>query len=76
MKWKGYNNSFNSRIDKKDVISIFSEPYECSGGNMKIEVDFSKDAPKNDLENKTDFEISNLVAKSDLASFYKLFLFI
>ena len=41
--WKGYNSSFNSWIDKNDIVYMseyFPEP-NPSGGRVKAELDFS-----------------------------------
>ena len=42
IKWKGYDNSFNSWIDKKNMqmSEYFLEP-KSSGGRMKVELDLS-----------------------------------
>ena len=32
VKWKGYNNSFNSWIDKKDLIKSMSTSHHLEGG--------------------------------------------
>ena len=45
VKWKDYNNSLNSWIDKKTSIKklmngYFPEP-KSSGGNLKAEIDLS-----------------------------------
>ena len=36
VKWRGYNNSFNSWIDKKDLINLsqYFPPYRSSGRNI------------------------------------------
>ena len=49
-KWKGYDNSFNSWIDKKDLVQMsqyFLEPYEPFGGDINVKVDLSDYATKN-----------------------------
>ena len=43
VKWKGYDNSFNSWIDKANLVQrtkIFPNfpPYNNSGGNIKVEL--------------------------------------
>ena len=45
----------------------FAKPCECSGGNIKIELDLSNYATKADLKGATGVNTSNLAAKSDLA---------
>ena len=39
VKWKGYNNSFNSWIDKKrsNKMSQYFPPYRSHGGDIKVE---------------------------------------
>ena len=49
VKWKGYNNSFNSWIDKRHCIKVsqcFPEPYKTIGGNINVKVDLSNYATK------------------------------
>ena len=44
VKWKGYDNSFNSCIDKKDILSksqYFLKPFRNFGGNTNVKVDLS-----------------------------------
>ena len=45
MKKKGYDNSFNSWIDKKrfsiKMSQYFSKPYEPFGGDIIVKVDLS-----------------------------------
>ena len=60
VKWKGYDNSFNSRIDKKDIMKMseyFPEP-KSSGGRVKVELDLSNYATKADLKNATGVDTS------------------
>ena len=50
-KWKGYDSSFNSWIDKKDTIyksEYFPEPKSL--GKVKVELDLSYYATKTDLK--------------------------
>ena len=56
VKWKGYDNSFNSWIDKKDQYFL---PYENSGGNIKVELDLSNYATKTDLKDITHVDASS-----------------
>ena len=39
VKWKGYNNSFDSWIDVKDIVQMpeYFPKTKCLGGNVKIE---------------------------------------
>ena len=63
MKWKGYENSFNSWIDKNDLVwfcwllfccikmsQYFPEPFEQFGGDININVDLSNFATKQTLK--------------------------
>ena len=71
VKWKGYDNSFNSWIIKKSLYKMsqyFFESYTYSGKNINVKVDLSNYATKLHLKNATEDNTSNLVAKSDLAS--------
>ena len=57
VKWKGYDNSFNSRIDKKkphmEMSQYFPKPFRSFGGNINVKVDLSNYATKTDLKNET-----------------------
>ena len=66
VKWKGYDNSFNSWIDKKDLIKF--PPYNSSGRNIKVEIDLSSYATKTDLKNVTHVDVSSFASKTNLAS--------
>ena len=70
VKWKGYNSSFNSWINKQDCIKMsqYFSPYISSGGNVKVELDLSSYATKTDLKNVTHVDVSNLALKSNLTS--------
>ena len=37
-KWKGYNNSFNSWIDKKDIVQMseYFPKQKCLGATVKV----------------------------------------
>ena len=73
VKWKGYDNSFNSWIDKKNrslksiyrlnicEMSYFPESYGKNKG--KIELDLSKYAIKFDLKRATGMIYNNLLKK-------------
>ena len=44
VKWKGYNNSFNSWIDKTGIVKMreyFPKPNSL-GANVKVELDIKK----------------------------------
>ena len=65
VKWKGYDSSFNSQIDKKDILQMseyFSES-KSSGGK----VDLSNYATKTDLKIATGVT-SKYAKQVDLAS--------
>ena len=52
VKWKGYNNFFNSWIDKKDTASMreFFPGQNPSGGRVKVELDLSNYATETELK--------------------------
>ena len=53
VKWKGYDNSFNSWIDKKDRVYMseyFPEP-KSLGGKVIVELDLSNYTTKTDFKN-------------------------
>ena len=70
VKWKLYNNSVNSWIDKKDLIkSQYFPPYRSSGRNIKVEFDLSSYATKTDLTNVTNVvHVSSFALKTNLAN--------
>ena len=71
VKWKGYDNSFNSWIDKKDLVKMsqyFPKPYEPFGGDINVKVDLSNYTSKTDLKNVSHVDVSSFALKSNLAS--------
>ena len=70
VQWKGYNNSFNSSIDKKDLnkMSQYFPPYRSHGGDIKIKLDLSNYPTKTDLKNVIHVNVSSFVSKTNLAS--------
>ena len=56
------------RISLYQMSQYFPEPYECSGGNVNLELDLSNYATKGNIKGVTGVDKSNLVAKSDLTS--------
>ena len=71
VKWKGYNNSFNSWIDKKDRIKMsqyFPKPLRSFGGNINVKLGLSNYATKTDLINATHVDTSRFALKTNLAS--------
>ena len=64
VKWKGYDSSFNRRIDRKDIIQMseyFPEP-KSSGGRVKVELCLSNYAIKTDLKNVTGVDTSKFAS--------------
>ena len=54
IKWKGYDNRFNSWINKKDILLKFSQyfpkPFNSHvGDSIKVETDLSNYATKTDI---------------------------
>ena len=57
VKWEGYDNSYNSWINKKDLVWFYciemgkfcSKPYKQFGRNIKVKVDLSNYAVKADI---------------------------
>ena len=69
--WKGYDDSFNSWIDKKISLykmSYFPEPYILRKNKIKVELDSSNFATKSDLKNAAGVETSDFAKMADLAS--------
>ena len=68
VKWKGYNNSFSSWIDKKRhyINEYFTKPRRLEGC-VKVELNLSNYATKPDLKNATSVNTSELAKKVDLA---------
>ena len=70
VRWKRYNNSFNSWIDKKDIVLMseyFQKP-KSLGANVKVELDLFNYATKADLKNATGVDTSDFAKKTDLAN--------
>ena len=75
VKWKGYDNSFNSSIDKKDLVqyhikmSQYSpKPYSPFSGDINIKVDLSNYATKADIKNITHVDTSSFALKTNFAN--------
>ena len=76
VKWKGYNNSFNSWINKKNLTSFYHikmskfypKPYKAFGKGIKAKVDLSNYATKTDLKNVTHVDTSRFALKINLAN--------
>ena len=70
VKWKGYDNSFNSWIDciKYKMSQYFPKPYEPFGGDINVTVDLSNYATKDDIKNITHVDTSSFALKTNLAN--------
>ena len=81
VKWKGYDNSFNSWVDKKNLVwfywlqfycikmsQYFPKPYEPFGGDTNIKVDLSNYATKTDIKNISHVDTSSFALKTNVAS--------
>ena len=76
VKLKGYNNSFNSRINKKDLVwsycikmsNFFPEPYERFGEDINVKDDLSNYATKTDIKNISHLDTSSFALKINLAT--------
>ena len=65
IKWKGCNSSFNSWINKKDLIQVteqFPEP-KSSRRILKFQLDLSNYATNTDLKNAAGVDISKFAKK-------------
>ena len=62
-KWKGYNNLFNSWIDKKNMSKYFPK-LKSSRANVKVELDLSNYTTKVELKNATGFGTSDFAKKT------------
>ena len=70
VKWKGDYSSFDSWLDKKDIVWIteyFPEPKPL-GGRVKVELDLCSYATKPDLKNAAGVDTSKFAKKVDLAN--------
>ena len=67
VKWKGYNDSCNSWIDKKDMSQYFP-PYRNSRESLRVKLDLSSSATKTDLNSMTHVDVSSFALKSNLDS--------
>ena len=76
VKWKGYDNSFNNWIDKKDsawfyrikISQYFPKPYKPFGRDINVKVDWSNYATKTDLKNISHVDTSSFALKTNLGS--------
>ena len=62
---EGYDNSFNSWIDKKDIgkIKEYFPELISLGGKLKVELALSNYATKADLKTATGVDTSNLLKR-------------
>ena len=71
-KWKGYDNSFNSWIDKKDLKKMsqyFPKLFNSHfGDSIKFKIDSSNYATKTDIKNISHVDTSSFALKTSLAS--------
>ena len=66
VKWKGYDNSFDSWIDNKPHMKksqYIPKPFRSVGGNINVKVDLFNYATKTDLKNVTCVDTSNFALK-------------
>ena len=66
VKWKTYNNSFNSCVYKK--IHEYFPQLNSLETNVKVELDLSNYGAKIELKNATGVDTSSFAKKSDLAN--------
>ena len=67
VKWKGYDNSFNSWIDRKDLVKM-SDYFRRRYKRFDVKVDLSNYATKTDLKNVSHVDVSSFALKSNLAN--------
>ena len=86
VKWKDYDNSFNSWIDKKDLVwfyckkkhKFFSKSFRSFRRNVNVKLDLSNYATKTDLKNvihvntKLKTNLANLKTEGDKLVIEKL----
>ena len=71
IKWKIYDDSFNSLIGQKDIIwmsEYFPKP-KFLGGNVKVELNLSNYVTKADLKQATDVDTLKVAKTVDLTGF-------
>ena len=76
VEWKGYDNSFNSWIDKKDLVwfyhikksKFYPKPYKPFSKGIKVKVDLSNYATKADIKNISHVDTSSFALKINLAN--------
>ena len=72
LKSKRYGDSFNSSIDKKDLLKKICQyspkPFRSLGRNSSVKVDFSNHATKTDVKSVSHLDTSSFALKTNLAS--------
>ena len=71
VKWKGYDNSFNSWINKKDILQKMREYFRKPSSheeNIKVKIDLTNYATKEDIKNITHVDTSNFALKTNSSS--------
>ena len=81
VKWKGYDSSFNSCIDKRDLVwfywlqfhciktsQYFPKPYELFGGDINVKSDLLNYAIKADIKYISYVDTSSFALKTNLAN--------
>ena len=76
VKWKGYDNSFNSWIKKIHWMKFlrikmsqcFLKPFKSFRGNINVKLNLSNYATKTDLKNFVHVDNSSFALKTNLAS--------
>ena len=71
IKWKRYDDSFNSLIGQKDIIwmsEYFPKP-KFLGGNVKVELNLSNYVTKADLKQETGVDTLKVAKTVDLTGF-------
>ena len=67
LKWKDHISSFDSRIDKENIVQMseyFAKP-NSFGGKLEVVLGLSNYATKADLKNATGVDTSNFAKKTD-----------
>ena len=77
VKWKGYDNSFNSWIDKGNLVQrkykrniklSYYLAYRSSSNNIKVKLGLVNYATKTDLKNITHADVGSFASKTNLAA--------
>ena len=81
VKWKGYDNAFNSWIDKKDLVwfywlqfhyikmsKFFPKSFRSFRRNINFKVDLSNYVTKADVINISHIDTSSFALKTNLAN--------